>query len=77
MRTTIDAAGRVVIPKALRDQVGLRQGEVEIEAVGADIRLRPVGDGDLVEEDGWLVIPSTGEPLTDDDVRALRFADQR
>jgi AbrB family looped-hinge helix DNA binding protein len=77
MRTTIDAAGRVVIPKALRDQVGLRQGEVEIEAVGADIRLRPVGDGDLVEEDGWLVIPSSGEPLTDDDVRALRFADQR
>lgn len=30
MRTTIDQSGHVVIPKALRDQLGLRPGEVEV-----------------------------------------------
>ena len=35
MRSTIDKAGRLVIPKPLRDQLGLRPGDVEA-AVGVD-----------------------------------------
>jgi len=31
MRATIDKAGRLVIPKQLRDYVGLRAGEVEVD----------------------------------------------
>jgi AbrB family looped-hinge helix DNA binding protein len=77
MKATIDSAGRLVIPKALRDLLGLRQGEVEVEADGADLRVRPVADDALDEQDGWLLVPAVGVPLTDDDVRALRDADQR
>ena len=38
MRTTIDSAGRIVIPKVLRDELGLSDGQ-EIEIVGRDGRL--------------------------------------
>jgi AbrB family looped-hinge helix DNA binding protein len=77
MKATIDSAGRLVIPKVLRDRLGLRQGEVDVEADGADLRVRPVADDALDEQDGWLVVPATGQTLTDDDVRRLRDADQR
>jgi AbrB family looped-hinge helix DNA binding protein len=77
MRTTIDKAGRLVIPKPLRDQVGLRPGGVEITLDGASLRVEPVADEGLVEEGGWLVIPASGVPISDDDVRDLRSADRR
>jgi AbrB family looped-hinge helix DNA binding protein len=38
MRTTIDAAGRIVVPKALRDELGLTGGQ-ELEIVARDGRL--------------------------------------
>lgn len=38
MRTTIDAAGRVVVPKPLRDQLGLSSGQ-ELELSVRDGRL--------------------------------------
>jgi AbrB family looped-hinge helix DNA binding protein len=77
MRTTMDSAGRLVIPKQLRDRLGLRPGEVDIEVDGADLRVRQVADDALVEEDGWLLVPATGTPITDTDVQELRDADQR
>jgi len=77
MRATIDSAGRLVIPRELRERLGLGQGPVDVEADGADLRVRPLADDSLVEDDGWLVIPATGSPITDDDVRTLREADQR
>jgi AbrB family looped-hinge helix DNA binding protein len=77
MKATIDSAGRLVIPKILRDRLGLAQGEVEVEADGADLRVRPVAEDVLEEQDGWLVVPATGSRLTDEDVRDLRDADQR
>jgi AbrB family looped-hinge helix DNA binding protein len=77
MRSTIDKAGRLVIPKPIREQVGLRPGEVEVFAEGAAIVVEPIAGGTVVEERGWLVIPASGAMLSDDDVRALRHADQR
>jgi AbrB family looped-hinge helix DNA binding protein len=77
MKATIDGAGRLVIPKVLRDRLGLRQGQVEIEADGADLRVRPAAGDTLDELDGWLVVPDSGIRLTDDDVRDLRDGDQR
>lgn len=74
MKTTIDAAGRVVVPKALRDRLGLaggraleireREGRIEIEAVATPMSLEP-------RDGGPVAVP--GEelpPLTDDIVRA-------
>lgn len=77
MKATIDSAGRLVIPKVLRDRLGLVQGDVDVEADGADLRVRPVALDALVEQDGWLVVPGSGTALTDADVRELRDADQR
>jgi AbrB family looped-hinge helix DNA binding protein len=77
MRTTIDKAGRLVIPKALRDHVGLVAGEVEVTADGAGLRVEPVAGDGLVERAGRLVIPATGTPLTGATVRQLRDADRR
>jgi AbrB family looped-hinge helix DNA binding protein len=77
MRATIDKAGRLVIPKPLRDHLGLRPGEVEVTADGAVLRVEPVVTDDLAAEGDWLVIPATGAGLSAEDVRQLRDADQR
>ncbi len=66
-----------MIPKVLRDQVGLRPGAVEVVADGAGLRVEPVAAVDLIEEDGRPVIPASGQAVDDELVRALRLADQR
>ena len=77
MKTTIDKAGRLVIPKPLRDRLGLRPGEVEVSADGAALRVEPVTSDGLAEDGGWTVIPAAGQAVTADDVQELRDADQR
>lgn len=77
MRATIDSAGRMVVPKALRDRLGLVPGDVEVDIDGSDLRIRPIADDAVVTDDGWLVVRMSGATLTDDDVRSLRDADQR
>jgi AbrB family looped-hinge helix DNA binding protein len=77
MRTTIDKAGRLVIPKVLRDRLGLHSGEVEITAEGASLRVEPVFDDSLVEKDGRLVVPTSRAAITEESVRELRDADQK
>jgi AbrB family looped-hinge helix DNA binding protein len=77
MRTTIDKAGRLVVPKPLRDQIGLGPGEVELSADGASLRVEPVAGDELVERDGLLVIPESGARISEETVRRLRDADQR
>lgn len=77
MRTTIDRAGRLVIPKILRDRVGLQPGDVEVTADGTGLRVEAVPGEGLEERAGRLVIPATGAAIGDDDVRSLRDADQK
>jgi AbrB family looped-hinge helix DNA binding protein len=77
MRTTIDRAGRVVIPRELRQRAGLiGGGEVEIELDGAGIRIEPVSGSGLVEEGELLVIPAMGIRLGERNVRDMIDADR-
>lgn len=77
MRTTIDKAGRLVIPKSLREQAGIAAGEVEVSLDGAAIRIEGVAADELVDVDGLLLLPAGGLELDEDAVRDLRFTDQR
>jgi AbrB family looped-hinge helix DNA binding protein len=77
MRATIDQAGRLVIPKALRDSLGLVPGEVEVSAAGAGLHVEPLASDRLEEEDGLLVIPAADATVSADLVKKLRDADQR
>lgn len=77
MRATIDSAGRLVVPKPLRERLGLSPGAVELEVDGSDLRVRPIAGDALVDDGGWLVVPASGPAVTDDEVRALRDGDQR
>lgn len=76
MRTTIDKAGRQVVPKALRARLGLRPGAVEISADGAALRIEPISDIGLDRASGRLLIPATGARLDEVVVQALRDADR-
>lgn len=67
----------MVIPKQLRDHIGLRPGEVEVTVEGAGLRVEPLADDSVVERDGMLLIPAGGAEINDDVVRLLRHADQR
>jgi AbrB family looped-hinge helix DNA binding protein len=60
MRTTIDRAGRLVIPKCLRDEIGLRPGDVEISVHGAGLWLEALAGDSLEERGGRLFTPAGG-----------------
>ena len=67
----------MVIPKPLRDELGLRPGEVEVSAQGAGLRVEPLTEESLDERAGRLVIPAAGVKIDDDVVRSLRDAGRR
>lgn len=77
MRTTIDKAGRVVIPASIRERLGMLPGPVDIMIDGTGIRIEVVAPDNIEEKDGRLVIRGGGSPLTADEIRELRLADQR
>lgn len=68
MEVTLDSVGRIVVPKVLRDALGLRPGStVDISRYGSGLQVVPTGrTARLVDEDGALV--ATGETTIDDDV---------
>ena len=78
MIITIDSAGRLVVPKPLREQFNLTPGcELEIEAVGDGIALRRAdAEPALVRKRGILVHHGTTKTSLDigDFVRAERDA---
>ena len=78
MRTTIDKAGRLVVPLALREALGLSAGVVDLEVDGASLRLRPVTEESLTERGGRLLIPAgSGKQIDDEQMHALRDAARR
>jgi AbrB family looped-hinge helix DNA binding protein len=67
MEAVIDQAGRVVLPKPIRDALGLLPGtKVDITPYGAGAQILPAGrTARLVEEGGVLV--ADAKTLVDDD----------
>jgi AbrB family looped-hinge helix DNA binding protein len=76
IKTTIDSAGRVVLPKAVRDEAGIlpgmtlqitiQEGRIEIEPVPREVRI--VQKGPL-----HIAVPvEEGSPLTDAEVERVR-----
>ena len=81
MMVTMDRAGRVVIPKDVRERLGLQPDtEYELTIEGDEIRLSPVRRRGrrVVEVDGWPVLAGVeGMSVTDADVARWRDDVQR
>lgn len=72
MHVTIDKAGRVVVPKQLRDELGLTpEITLEIEIVDGHLEIsNPTEPATLVEGPNGPMVAATGTPLTDEEVRS-------
>ena len=64
-KLTLDKAGRIVLPKPVRDELQLSAGDtLELESSGEQITLRPLrGNAPLRKKRGLWVF-SAGEPLS-------------
>jgi AbrB family looped-hinge helix DNA binding protein len=74
---TLDKAGRVVLPKPVRDEMQLRAGDsLELESSEDRIVLRPRRGGVGLHKKQGIWVFSTGEPIsaeaTDDTLRQMR-----
>jgi AbrB family looped-hinge helix DNA binding protein len=74
MRTTIDRAGRIVIPKSIRDEADLAPAtEIEVSLDNGHVEIEPVSDVEvrLVERNGraWFEADREMPTLTDEQVR--------
>lgn len=81
MRTTIDGAGRIVVPKAIRERLGLGAG-VEVEVVERDgtIEITPSALAVVIEEtpEGPVAVAvEPVPPLTQAEVLAAIDASRR
>jgi len=64
MKTTIDAAGRVVVPKALRRAIGLQPGsEIEMRVSDGRIEMEPAPLEVRMERRGGLLVAVPAEPV--------------
>jgi AbrB family looped-hinge helix DNA binding protein len=76
-KLTLDKSGRVVLPKALRDELGLAAGDtLELESRGEQITLRPVWGGAALRKERGIWVYRTGRRLaaatTDRALRQIR-----
>jgi AbrB family looped-hinge helix DNA binding protein len=74
MKTTIDKFGRVVVPKDMRERLGLKPGnEIEIEEQESRIVIKQVEErAPLIIEDGLLIFAGTATGDITESVRRHR-----
>jgi len=78
MKTTIDSAGRLVVPKVLRDRLGLVPGStVDVSLYGAGLQMIAVGRTARVRSVRGELIAESDTVVTDEDVFALLDGDRR
>jgi AbrB family looped-hinge helix DNA binding protein len=79
-KLTIDKAGRIVLPKPVRDQLQLSPGDaLQLDSSGEKITLRPVRENAQLRKKRGVWVYSAGEPLaasvvdaTTQDIRSER-----
>lgn len=78
METTIDGAGRLVVPKSLRDLLGLEPGaRVDISQYGIGLQLIPMSRTARLEQRDGATVAVSDTPITDKDVFGLIDAGRR
>lgn len=81
-KVTLDKAGRVVIPKSLRDELRLAPGDsLALESDGERVTLRPVRSGSALRKEHGIWVFRGGKKLssaeTDRALESLRQARAR
>jgi AbrB family looped-hinge helix DNA binding protein len=80
MQVSIDSAGRVVVPKPVRDELGFTPDTpLELEVVNGHLELSaPHVPATVIDGPQGPSIAPTGTPISDDDIRrALEAARER
>ena len=66
-KVTLDRAGRVVLPKALRDVMHLSPGDtLDLTVKGDELTLRPTRGATPLQKERGVWVFRTGKPLTAD-----------
>ena len=69
MEATIDSVGRIVVPKALRDRLGLAPGSVvDITQYGDGLHVAPSGRTARLEQRGGNLVAVSDTTIDDTDV---------
>jgi len=70
-KVTLDQAGRVVLPKAVRDELRLSPGDtLDLTVQGEDVTLRPRRAATALQKERGIWVLRTGKPLTEDETQA-------
>ena len=76
-RLTVDRAGRIVIPKPLRDELRLEPGdELELESDNDRVILRPVREAIPIRKEDGVWVYRSGRPAKDVSIRSLVLEDR-
>ena len=78
-RATLDSAGRIVIPKGMRDELQLEPGDsLTVESDGERVTLRPVRPhSPMRKKNGSWVFHAGGEPITTEEANQVLEEQQR
>ena len=79
MEATIDSGGRLLLPKALRDALGLVAGsKVDVSAYGGGVQITPGGrTARLVRDANGRLVAHSETPVSDEMMFALIDAGRR
>ena len=76
-RLTVDKAGRIVIPKPLRDELRLEPGDgLQLERDGDRIILRPVREAIPIRKEHGVWVYRSGRSAKDVSIRTLILQDR-
>jgi AbrB family looped-hinge helix DNA binding protein len=79
METTVDRFGRIILPKSLRDILGLEPGDqLRIEQIPGGIQLRPLNhEAPASMQEGVLVFSGMTEQIIENAVNEPRHKQMR